>query len=57
MIKQKEKYIKNRYMRAEQTNTNRLFNGFHIQKGKRIARPFSSFFPNPANIQKKSPDR
>ena len=51
MTNNKENYIKSRYIDTKQANKkNRLFNGFHIQKGKRIARPFPSFYPNQDNI-------
>lgn len=52
-----KRYIKNRYF-TQQTAYNgpRLFNGFHFQKRQRISRPFSSFFPDPKNIRKKSAD-
>jgi len=53
MIYNKKQYILDRYY--EKTNKDqKLFNGFHIQKEKRVAKPFSSFYPDP-NCIKKNP--
>jgi len=52
MMHDKRKYIANRYLdRKEIKEKNIFFNGFHSQKGKRAARPFSSFYPEPESIQ------
>lgn len=57
MMNDKRKYIVSRYLHRQPVNEkNKLFNGYHFQKGKRVARPFSSFYPEPRSIQKSSAD-
>ncbi|MEI3599940.1 MULTISPECIES: hypothetical protein [unclassified Oceanobacillus] len=57
MMNDKRKYIASRYLQHKPVNEkNKLFNGYHFQKGKRVARPFSSFYPEPKDIQKNSVD-
>lgn len=56
-IANKKKYIIDKYVRNIETQaTHKSYNGHQIQKGKRLAKPFSSFYPNPNRIKKGSGD-
>lgn len=45
MYKDKIKYIADRYISEKKTQPLRPINAYHIQKAKRIALPFSAFYP------------
>jgi len=57
MVDDKMRYIARRYLEKNIIPTrNKWFNGFHIEKGRREARPFSSFYPKLENIKRNSAD-
>ncbi|WP_373893656.1 hypothetical protein ACUL41_04020 [Virgibacillus natechei] len=51
---EKRKYTANRYFSTEQNEKAKPFNGFHIPSNRRIAKPFSSFYPYMPSILKKN---
>ncbi|WP_373893715.1 hypothetical protein [Virgibacillus sp. CBA3643] len=52
----KTNYIAGRYLSKNNSPNKRVINGYHIRKGRRVAQPFSTFFPKQADIRKKTTD-
>lgn len=55
-MKSKKDYIANRYIRVSAISRVRYINGYHILKDKKIAMPFTAFYPDPENIYKNTID-
>lgn len=53
MIANKKEYIMNRYVKKRGYKKSKVYHGFDLQKGARVTRPFSSFYPDPVKLSKK----